>query len=365
MGARKWQNGTNNSQLTASSGEVSAVLRDGFSNLYYTNRINISNVFPRTAPVISPVISIIGCVGKTVELQANPSKYQVNWNNGVISNKINANQPGTFFASYRSSQGCLSLRSNQLSPIFVNPPEKPGIELINSDGYECLGTSINFKVNNHQNHEVLWSNGQKSNELSITNNQNVPIKVTLYSNYDCPSVDSDTLKYRFLENPKTPKLEKTGPFSIRAVETNLVQKFDWFLDNNLLLSQPQPDLFINQNGFYAVKSVKTLLTTTNRVLECRSGLSTQFGMTIDKNLYGISVYANPVVDGKLKIATDRERLNVKITIFNDAGQKVYDTTLEKLKLPTEIDLSSKGLHGKYILKMDYTGFSRSFPLFFK
>jgi hypothetical protein len=137
------------------------------------------------------------------------------------------------------------------------------------------------------------------------------------------------------------------------------------LDNNLLLSQPQPDLFINQNGFYAVKSVKTLLTTTNRVLECRSGLSTQFGMTIDKNLYGISVYANPVVDGKLKIATDRERLNVKITIFNDAGQKVYDTTLEKLKLPTEIDLSSKGLHGKYILKMDYTGFSRSFPLFFK
>lgn len=361
----QWQNGTNNSQLTASSGEVSAILRDGFSNLYYTNKINVSNVFPRTAPVISPVVSIIGCVGKSVELQANPSKHQVNWNNGVISNKINVNQTGTFFASYRNSQGCLSPRSNQLSPIFVNPPEKPGIVLINSDGYECLGTTINFKVNNPQNHEVLWSNGQKSNELSITNNQNIPLKVTLFSNYDCPSVDSDTLKYRFLANPKTPSVEQTGPFSLKAIELEPVQNFEWFLDNNFLVSQTLPDLFVNKNGFYATKAVKSILTSTNRTLECRSGLSTQFGLTIDKNLYGISVYANPVVDGKLKIAADRELQNVKVTIFNDAGQKAYETTFNQLKLPVEIDLSSKKLSGKYILKMDYAGLSRSFPLIFE
>ena len=361
----QWQNGTTNSQLTANSGEVSAVLRDGFSNLYYTNRINVPNVFPKIAPVISPVVSIIGCVGKTVELQANPSKYEVNWNNGLIANKINANQLGAFFASYRSSQGCLSPKSNDLFPTFVSPPDKPGIEILNSDGYECLGSTINLKVSNPQNFEVVWSTGQKSNEFSITNNQSVPIKVTLFSNYDCPSVDSDTLKYRFLANPKTPSVEQTGPFSVKAIELEPVQKFEWFLDNNFLVSQPLPDLFINKNGFYAAKAVKSILTTTNRVLECRSGVSTQLGMTIDKNLYGISVYANPVVGGKVKIAADKELLNVKVTIFNDAGQKEYETTLESLKLPTEIDLSSKGLSGKHILKMDYTGLSRSFPLIFE
>lgn len=361
----QWHNGTNNSQLTVNTGEVSAVLRDGFSNLYYTNRINVSDVFPRTAPVISPVVSIIGCVGKVVELQANPSKYQVNWNNGVISNKINANQTGTFFASYRSSQGCLSPKSNNLFPTFVNPPPKPGIEILNSDGFECVGSTINLKVSNPQNFDVLWSTGQTNNEFSITNNQSVPIKVTLYSNYDCPSVDSDTLTYRFLANPKTPSVEQTGPFSVKAIELEPVQKFEWFLDNNFLLNQTHPDLFINKNGFYAAKAVRTIPTSTNRVLECRSGLSTQLGMTIDKNLNGLSVYANPVMNGKVKIASDKELLNVKVTLFNDAGQKVFETSFQSLKLPVEIDLSTKRLSGKYILKMDYIGLSRSFPLIFE
>jgi hypothetical protein len=361
----QWNTGASASQIQANSGEVSAILRDGYSNLYYTNRINVPNVFPKTAPVISPSISIIGCVGKTIELQAKPSKYEVNWNTGSISNKISANQVSTYFASYRSSQGCLSPRSNELYPIFVNPPAKPGIDLINTDGYECIGKSMTLKVSNPFNYDVVWSTGQKTTEFTIIQNQNIPIKVTLYSNYDCPSVDSDTLKYQFLPNPKTPNIEKTGPFSVRAIELEPVQKFEWFLDNNFLVSQPLKDLFIDKNGFYSVKAVKSILTSTNRVLECRSGISTQLALTKDNNLYGISVYANPVVDGKIKIAADKELKNVKVTIYNDAGQKEYETTLESLKLPTEIDLSSKKISGKHILKMDYSGLSRSFPLVFE
>jgi hypothetical protein len=224
---------------------------------------------------------------------------------------------------------------------------------------------MTLKVSNPFNYDVVWSTGQKTTEFTIIQNQNIPIKVTLYSNYDCPSVDSDTLKYQFLPNPKTPNIEKTGPFSVRAIELEPVQKFEWFLDNNFLVSQPLKDLFIDKNGFYSVKAVKSILTSTNRVLECRSGISTQLALTKDNNLYGISVYANPVVDGKIKIAADKELKNVKVTIYNDAGQKEYETTLESLKLPTEIDLSSKKISGKHILKMDYSGLSRSFPLVFE
>jgi Carbohydrate esterase, sialic acid-specific acetylesterase len=361
----QWSTGATSSQIQANNGEISAVLRDGFSNLYYTNRINVPDVFPKIAPIISPVISIVGCVGKTVELQANPSKYEVNWNNGTISNKISANQVSSYFASYRSSQGCLSPRSNELYPIFVNPPPKPGIELLNSDGFECIGKTISLKVSNPQNFDVVWSTGQKTNELSIANNQSIPIKVTLFSNYDCPSVESDTLKYRFLANPKTPNIEKNGPFSVKAIELEPVQKFEWFLDNNFLLSQVDPVLFIEKNGFYATKAVRSILTSTNRVLECKSGISTQQAMTIDNNLYGLSVYANPVIDGKVKIASNKELKNVKVTIFNDAGQKEYETILETLKLPTEIDLSYKRISGKRILKLDYSGLTRSFPLIFE
>ncbi len=361
----RWQDESTGSQQTATAGNIEAILKDGFNNHFYTSKINVSNVFPKITPIISPVISSFGCFGKTIELQSTISKYQVNWNNGQIDNKIKTNQAGLYFANFRTSQGCLSPKSNNLTTVFVNPPSKPSIELINSDGYECLGSTINLKVNNPQNFNVVWSTGQNTNEFSLTNNQSVPVKVTLFSNYDCPSVDSDTLKYRFLSNPKTPLIEKTGPFSLRAIELDPVQKFEFFLDNNFLISQPLPDLFVNKNGFYAAKAVKSILTTTNRVLECRSGISTQLGMTKDKNLYGLSVYANPVVNGKVKIASDKDLQNVKVTIFNDAGQKEFETMLETLKLPTEIDLSSKRLSGKHILKMDYMGLSRSFPLVFE
>ncbi|MBP8155474.1 MAG: hypothetical protein KAX81_00505, partial [Leadbetterella sp.] len=79
----------------------------------------------------------------------------------------------------------------------------------------------------------------------------------------------------------------------------------------------------------------------------------------------ISVYANPVIDGKVKIAADKELINVKITIYNDAGQKEYEIALDSLKLPTELDLSSKKISGKHILKLDYSGLTRSFPLIFE
>lgn len=360
-----WSNNSSNSQLNASDGEISAILRDGYSNLIYTNQIKVGSVYPKIAPTITPSVSIVGCVGKSVELQANPSKYEVNWNNGLIANKINANQVGQYFASYRSAQGCLSPKSNDLFPVFVNAPQKPTIDLLNSDGYECLGNIIKFKVFNPQNHDVVWSTGQKTQELSITDNQKIPIKVTLYSNYDCPSPESDTLKYRFLSNPKTPNIEKTGPFSVKAIELEPVQKFEWFLDNNPLTSQIQPDLFVNSNGLYSVKAVKSLLTTTNRVLECKSGVSSQLSITKDRNLFGISVYANPVSDGKVKIAADRELQNVIVSIYNDLGQKEYETTFETLKLPVEIDLSAKKITGKRILKMNYMGLTRSFPLIFE
>jgi hypothetical protein len=71
------------------------------------------------------------------------------------------------------------------------------------------------------------------------------------------------------------------------------------------------------------------------------------------------------MNGKVKIASDKELLDVKVTIFSDAGQKVFETSFQSLKLPVEIDLSTKRLSGKYILKMDYIGLSRSFPLIFE
>jgi hypothetical protein len=360
-----WSNNSSNSQINTTSGEISAVLRDGYSNLIYSNYISVPSVYPKKAPTISPTISIKGCVGKTVELQAAASKYEVNWNTGLISNKLSATQAGQYFANYRTAQGCLSPKSNDLFPVFVNPPNKPTIDLLNSDGYECLGNIIKFKVYNPENFEPVWSTGQKTEELSLTENQTVPVKVTLYSNFDCPSVESDTLKYRFLSNPKTPNIDKSGPFSVKAIELEPVQKFEWFLDNNLLTSQPSPDLFVNTNGLYSVKAVKSLLTTTNRVLECKSGVSSQLSITKDRNLFGISVYANPVTNGKVKIAADRELQNVIVSIYNDLGQKEYETTFETLKLPVEIDLSAKKITGKRILKMNYMGLIRSFPLIFE
>lgn len=287
-----WSNGSTSSQIKISNGDFTNILRDGYGNYVFTNIIKFRNIFPKDNPQISAVNGLIGCVGKTIDLQASASKYEVNWNTGKLGNTLTVSSSDWFFAFYRNSQGCLSNKSNDLNTRFVNAPSKPSIEIVNGDGYECIGNTIKLKVKNPQNFDIQWSNGLKTPEISLSSNLTAPLKVNLYSNFDCPSVDSDTAKYSFINLPKTPNLEKTGPFSLKASSSEKVQRFDWYFDNNFLLSQASGDLIFTKDGIYASRAVNVFKTPNNRFLECFSGLSTQISASKNEELFGINIYPN-------------------------------------------------------------------------
>ena len=360
-----WSNGSSSSQIRISNGDFTNVLRDGFGNYVFSNRIIFQNVFPKDRPQISAVNSLTGCVGKNIELQASSSKYEVNWNTGKIGNTLTVSSPDQFFAFYRNTQGCLSGKSNDLFTKFVNPPGKPTIDLVNGDGYECIGNTIKLKVNNPQNFDIQWSNGLKTPEIALNSNLPSQLKVTLFSNFDCPSEVSDSAKFAFVNLPKTPILEKNGPFSLKATSIEKVQRYDWFLDNSFLVSKPTGDYIFEKDGIYAAKAVNTYKTPSNRMVECISGLSTLVSVNKNEKLFGINIYPNPTSNGILKIAAEKELKNVTLTIYNSIGGKELSTKYDSLFLPVELNLSSKKLIGKYFIQLKYSGFSRTFPIVFE
>ena len=360
-----WNNNSKDSQLRITNGSYNAKVVDGYGNFIFSNKLIFTNLFPKDKPVISPVNSLIGCVGKSLELQSTVSKYDVNWNTGKIGNNLTVNNQDLFFAYFRSSQGCLSERSNNLLTKFVPPPTKPNVEIVNSDGYECNGNQLTFKVNNPNNYEVLWSNGLKTETITLNSKPTQPLKVNLYSNFDCPSIDSDTAKFKFIDVPKTPVIEKSSPFTIKVSVLEKVDRFNWYLNNKLISSQNSNEFHFPEDGFYSVKAVKTAQTPSNKTLECISGFSSQLGVTNNSKLYGLSIFPNPTTNRKIYISSAIETKSVEVSIFNLIGEKIFETNIETLFDPIEINLTNKPMVGLYYVRLKFSGLSRTFPIIFE
>ncbi|MFC3810679.1 sialate O-acetylesterase [Lacihabitans lacunae] len=361
----QWNTGWTGNTIQTSSGEYSVIVRDGFGNYQFSNAINAANVFPKFNPVVSPTVSLTACVGNSVELQSTTSKYDVNWNNGTIGSKLIVSNTSPYFAYFRSAQGCLSGASNQLRANFVDPPAKPNTTLLNSDGYVCEGGEINLKVENPNGFEVLWSTGEKSNNIKLLSNLPAPLKVKLFSNFDCPSPESNAVSYNFIKNPTLPSITKTGPFSIKAETEKTPSKFEWYFNNSLISNQTAQEISISQNGIYGVKAIESFTTPAGRILNCISPLSTQTDFTINRELFGISAYPNPVKDGIFYLTSDQNIENITVKIYNSIGQIVEERFVANLSLPVKFSIRTNKVIGKYFVQLNYKGLSRTFPLIFE
>ncbi len=360
-----WSNNSNSSTIQTNTGDITVLAKDNFGNYFQSSRLIISNVFPKEPIAINPVISLTACVGKSLELQATKSKYDVNWNTGAIGQKITVSQSTPYFANYRSVQGCLSTPSNILNPRFINPPPKPKIEVLKSDGYICAGDILELNVQNPENFAVLWSNGLTSNQIKISQNASTPLNVTFYSNFDCPSEPSEPSPTFILDVPKTPNIVQNGPFLMQAISIDNPSKFQWLFENKIIPNSTQKDLIATKDGFYSVQAIKTFTTPQSRILECKSGISTLVSYKSNPKDFGITVYPNPITDGKFYLATGTEIKNLKLTIFNLIGQKIQELSVPNLMFLYEFNISKSKLNGMYLLNLNYNGLSRTFPLIFE
>jgi Carbohydrate esterase, sialic acid-specific acetylesterase len=361
-----WNTNATSNSIQANNGEVAITTRDNAGNYYYSSKQNVRNIYPKDRPSISAVGGLRACEGKTIDILAVPSKYDVNWNNGLINNKLTVSLNVPYFARFRTAQGCFSANSESLIPVFVKPPQKPTFKIL-GEAYVCKGAKIEIQVDNPnlQDNTVLWNNSLTTNKITLSDNTILPLKVKLSSAKDCDSPESDVVPYIFIENPKTPVVIQSGPFSVKAKVEDKPVNYEWFFDKKLIQNQTSQDILIKTNGFYSVKAVNNFKLPTNKLLECKSPFSTDFTYTKNEKLFGISVFPNPILDGRFFLASEKELKNVKVELINTHGKVFSEGNLADLKIPIEFNVSKSLLGGKYYLKVYYDGLSRVFPLVFE
>jgi Carbohydrate esterase, sialic acid-specific acetylesterase len=361
-----WSNGSSSSKIQINQGDISLRTFDNNGNITYSNRVLFNNVYPKENPVVTGQGSNLGCIGKPLVLKTNPTKFNVIWNTGANAPTISVTQKGDYSAQFRTSQGCFSQRSNTLSANFVAAPNKPNIEFASPSSYVCEGKFIDLRVNNPQNNEVLWSNGQKSNIIRLSQKDSKPLTVTLLSTPECPSPVSDTATYGFIATPSTPRLEQTGPFSLKAVtgEKN-ISSFEWYLDNKLNLPKGNVEIPIQITGLYAVKAVRSVEYSPGKLEECKSSLSGLVSPTVFDPSDGMRAFPNPTFDGKVNVTSLANLKDVTISVFNDIGKLIYTVNTPTLNLPFQIDLSGKKLVGKHLIKVSSGVYYRTLPVIFE
>ncbi|MCA0365408.1 MAG: sialate O-acetylesterase [Bacteroidetes bacterium] len=360
-----WSGGQKTSTLTLTQGDASAYLKDGYGNILLTNKVVIPNVYPKIVPVITTSPSLRVCEGNAVTFEAQSPKYPVWWSVNFENNKFIINLPGNYSARYKTSQNCFSAPSATFTPIFVKPPTKPEIGANDAKFFTCEGSTLEFFVKNAQNLLYEWSTGATTPNVKVNENLSKPLWVKTYSNFDCPSPQSDTVSYRIVKNPKAPAIEKNGPYSLKAITAETISRYDWYMDNNLLFSQTSPLIGIKKDGIYSVRTVNSFKKPTGDLLECVSGKSTQLVIDLDEKLFGIQVYPNPSYDNKFYLASNLNLKKVNFRVYNILGQMVHQGAIGNLDFPFQVDLGYLKPVGKHYVEIEYQGVTRVFQVLFQ
>ncbi len=358
-----WNSGDRGREIIKATGSYQLTMRDATGNIYRSNSVNVGDVFLKTVPVVSFPDGIVGCEGKAVRLVVPESKYSIHWNTGIVGNTLNVSDPGSYSAQYRSEQNCYSGSTQNYSITFKAPPAQPQLMFLNGGGYKCDGETVTVAITNVQGADIRWSTGATTNQITLRDNAQAFVTATLYSLPNCPSPVSNPAAYRFYDNPGKPSIHYNGPFYLKAESPDPEVSFDWSFGGTQIDGETNDLLHIRQAGSYQVRGIHNY-TTPAGTLACISALSDEFPVAENDNLAGFSIYPNPVSTGVIQITSDGERENVDITVIDQLGRAVYKTTFDKISYPRTLDLTSRNLQGKYLVRLRYEAQSKTFPIVF-
>jgi hypothetical protein len=359
-----WNTGHTGGDLYTQGGRYQVTLRDQTGNVYRSSVLNVSDVFVKTVPVLSTPDGLVGCEGKEVRLVAPASKYTVEWNTGFNGDVLQVRNPGTFSARYRSNSNCYSNSTQNFSVSFKAPPAKPQLMFLNGGGYKCDGDNITVAITNVQGADIKWNTGATSNQITLSDNSLPFVSATLYSLPNCPSPTSDELDFEFYPNPGKPTLSYNGPFYLRASSPDPEVTYDWSFTGTKIDGEASNLLHLQQPGNYQVKGIRTYQIPGGGSVGCVSELSDVFLAQDPGNLTGFSLFPNPVSTGVLQITSDGERENVDFMVYDVLGREIYHTVFDKISYPRTVDLTSKGLQGKYFVRLKFEGQSKTYAIVF-
>lgn len=358
-----WSNGSRNNSLEANQGSYSLMVQDYSGNIFRTNKLAVNKLFPTTSPSILTPDGAEGCLGTPFTLEVDQSRYSVIWNTGAVTNRLKVNNPGGYSAQFITSQNCRSGQSFIKEVRFLPPAEKPMLAFIDNDGNACRGEPIKIGITNVQGADILWSTGETGNEITITDDLNTDLTVTLFNRPNCPSTPSDIVNYSYYDNPGKAELIRSGPYFLYA--DNAPSEFiNWYIDGQLFSSGSDNYQPANQVGAFQSQLGKVYTVGQGRDLICLSELSES--IVIDENQVrsGVSVYPNPVLDSKIFIASETEKSIVTVRVYDEVGRRVHTSEINNLLYPSELDLNYLKLEGRVFVEVSHDAQTIVFPLVF-
>ncbi|MBA4852909.1 T9SS type A sorting domain-containing protein [Emticicia sp. BO119] len=350
----QWSTGVNATEITvANSGQFSVKGLNEFSCASASSdntdvKINPAPVKPQIA--VSPDASV--CEGVSIQLHVN-SDDTLLWSDSTTSKDILLDSVGVYNFRVKATNafGCAEL-SDSIG-VRINPlPAKPHIA-ISPDTVVCKGTVIKLRTDTNEN--IQWSNNSTAKEISIDSVGDYSFKVKAITSFGCIQ-ESDAQTAHIKETPKTPDLDKSGIYTLQALNVTLgaSDQFQWIRENSRLITSVIPSLKVQQAGAYQVSVVRTY-QLGSRTLTCESLPSKSLFLRLAAD--DITLYPNPAQD-IIYLETKENLKNVMLEFYTYAGKFAYrfyvtDTTERK-----GLDLR-KVENGSYIVRIKGADFEKT------
>jgi len=113
------------------------------------------------------------CEGNSIILKANPGQKGYLWSTGEITEQITVTKTGTYSVTITNQAGCTSVSENV--PVKVLDKPKPTITPLGVTEF-CAGGSVVLKAN--EGKYFLWSNGEKSEQITVTKTGTFTVSIT-------------------------------------------------------------------------------------------------------------------------------------------------------------------------------------------
>lgn len=215
---------------------------------------NIINLVVNPLPA-KPIISLSGssaiCQGQKLGMEASYSSG-LTWSTSESTQKINVSNTGSYTVKYKDSNGCEAISDPTV--INVNPlPDAPKIQNERPTVFcQNDSTILNIALSSSQ-YNFNWSDGQKSQKISVKNAGPITATVTNPAT-GCVSPVSDPVNITVNPIPAQPTISSNGNTTFCADQSIVLAaseptaiSYEW---NSKEITST---LTVNKEGSYAVK----------------------------------------------------------------------------------------------------------------
>lgn len=184
------------------------------------------------APSVVAIGNIQFCEGGSVTLQASASDLTYEWNNGQTGQSIIVTEPGNYFVTATSAEGCIAISQGIA---VTNVPDSPAAIVAGGDTHICDNSSLMLTAT--QGTSYLWSNGLTTQAIEVSEAGQYTVIIA----GQCGENTSEPIVIEVSDSPATPavtsiEIDANTAATFTATGGTNVQWYDSAVSNSPIAS---------------------------------------------------------------------------------------------------------------------------------